>query len=209
MKITRKNIITGELITKDLPVTLEQLKAWHDGVIIQKAMPHLSADDREFILTGLSGEQWDEIFVDSKIVRWISSNFNHYMLVGSRYMKQKDSNLFALTKDTDYDFIVPNTDANKKFLKIKSDVYVDNIHNSRDYYFDNTTVAIAKFIGKFDAEVQISVRNDYGKVVSVWKNMDPEFYYNFIWKRGPVLANNDYKYLSKIVMNQLYKMRDN
>lgn len=62
MNITRKNPISGETITRDIDVTQEQLDAWNSGTLIQRAMPQLSADDREFILTGILPEQWEELF---------------------------------------------------------------------------------------------------------------------------------------------------
>lgn len=35
---------------------------WQSGTVIQRAMPHLSADEREFIMTGITPSEWDEIF---------------------------------------------------------------------------------------------------------------------------------------------------
>ena len=62
MNITRKNPISGETITRDIDVTQEQIDAWNSGTLIQHAMPNLSADDREFIITGILPEQWEELF---------------------------------------------------------------------------------------------------------------------------------------------------
>jgi len=64
MKITRTSMTTGITRTLDLPVTSEQLQAWKDGVLIQRAMPHPSNDDREFIMTGITAEEWDDTFQD-------------------------------------------------------------------------------------------------------------------------------------------------
>lgn len=61
MKITRQSILTGKEHTLDIPVTEEQLKAFEDGELIQRAMPNLSSDDREFILNGITKEEWDEL----------------------------------------------------------------------------------------------------------------------------------------------------
>lgn len=33
-----------------------------DGMLIQKAFPYLTADEREFILTGMTAKEWDELF---------------------------------------------------------------------------------------------------------------------------------------------------
>ena len=62
MKIERVSPFTGEVRTRDLPITEEQMQAWRSGVLIQHAFPHLSAGDREFILTGISDDEWDEAF---------------------------------------------------------------------------------------------------------------------------------------------------
>jgi hypothetical protein len=62
MKITRKNPISGEKVTREINVSQAQLDAWNSGELIQRAMPDLSADDREFILTGILPHQWDELF---------------------------------------------------------------------------------------------------------------------------------------------------
>ena len=58
MIITRKSIISGTLYTRDLDVTQEQLVAYEDGALLQDAFPQLSADDREFIKTGISSLEW-------------------------------------------------------------------------------------------------------------------------------------------------------
>jgi hypothetical protein len=49
-------------VTRTLDVTPAQWLEWCTGVVIQKAMPHLSADDREFIMTGIGPSEWDEMF---------------------------------------------------------------------------------------------------------------------------------------------------
>lgn len=60
MKITRKSGFTGIERTREIPVTPEQMKAWQDGELIQNAMPNISAGDREFIMTGITEDEWDE-----------------------------------------------------------------------------------------------------------------------------------------------------
>ncbi len=62
MEITRKSTLTGVVRTRDLPVTKEQLDAWLAGQFAQDAFPHLSADDREFIISGITPEEWAEAF---------------------------------------------------------------------------------------------------------------------------------------------------
>lgn len=62
MKITRKSIIDGVERTMDIDVTEEQLEAWTSGTLIQKAMPNLTASEREFIMTGITDEQWEKAY---------------------------------------------------------------------------------------------------------------------------------------------------
>ena len=61
MKITRTNPFNGEVNTLDIPVTEEQVQAYMNGALIQNAFPNLSADDREFIMTGITAESWAEM----------------------------------------------------------------------------------------------------------------------------------------------------
>jgi hypothetical protein len=46
----------------ELNITEEQLAAWRDGMLIQTAMPQLTPDEREFLMTGISKEEWDAAF---------------------------------------------------------------------------------------------------------------------------------------------------
>lgn len=60
MLIERTSIITGEVRTRDIEVTQDQIDKWVAGeALIQDAMPNLSEDDREFILTGITSEEWE------------------------------------------------------------------------------------------------------------------------------------------------------
>jgi len=46
----------------DINVTQEQISSWENGTLIQDAMPNLSADEREFIKTGVTPSEWSEFF---------------------------------------------------------------------------------------------------------------------------------------------------
>jgi hypothetical protein len=61
MIIQKENIFTGTWRTLDLDVTKEEFENWQNGMLIQEAMPRLSEDEREFLMTGLIGEEeWDK-----------------------------------------------------------------------------------------------------------------------------------------------------
>jgi hypothetical protein len=66
MKITMQSAMSGNINTLDVAITHEQFSAWIDGALIQEAMPHLTASEREFLLTGITSEEWDETFEDSE-----------------------------------------------------------------------------------------------------------------------------------------------
>jgi hypothetical protein len=58
MNITRKSMVSGEVHTLDLPVTAEQMAAYEVGALLQDAFPNLAPPEREFILTGITPEEW-------------------------------------------------------------------------------------------------------------------------------------------------------
>ena len=62
MLITRKSLISGNINSMALPITEEQYNAWEQGTLVQVAMPHLSPDEREFVMTGITPEEWTETF---------------------------------------------------------------------------------------------------------------------------------------------------
>ncbi len=62
MKITRRSPHTGTASTMDLPITEGQIRAWQGGELIQDVMPTLSPDEREFLKTGYTPADWQEIF---------------------------------------------------------------------------------------------------------------------------------------------------
>ena len=62
MLIERKSMVSGKVHAIDLDVTQDQIAAWNSGMYIQDAMPQLSDDEREFMMTGITPEEWDATF---------------------------------------------------------------------------------------------------------------------------------------------------
>jgi hypothetical protein len=62
MKITRKSIITGIVREKEIDVTEEQIGAWESGTLSQVAFSNISDEDREFLMTGIAEEEWNDLF---------------------------------------------------------------------------------------------------------------------------------------------------
>lgn len=66
MEITRTSYYSGITRTRLLDITEEQLQAYDRGVLIQNAFPNLSDDDREFFLTGITRNEWIEMFSEEE-----------------------------------------------------------------------------------------------------------------------------------------------
>ena len=62
MKITRVSPFSNKKTTLELDVTARQIASWEKGELIQDAMPNLTSDEREFIKTGVTPDEWDDIF---------------------------------------------------------------------------------------------------------------------------------------------------
>lgn len=67
MLVTRKSIVSGKVRTLDLDITYDQLHQYECGMTVQEAFSNLSVDEREFIINGITSDEWDELFqeVDS------------------------------------------------------------------------------------------------------------------------------------------------
>ena len=62
MKVTKISILSGTKSERDLDITLEQLIRIGRGQHVQNVVPHLSAEDREFLISGMTEEEQQEIF---------------------------------------------------------------------------------------------------------------------------------------------------
>lgn len=63
MLIQKEHIMTGTTRTLELDITVEQFENWQNGMLIQDAMPNLTDNEREFLMTGILPHEWDE-FMD-------------------------------------------------------------------------------------------------------------------------------------------------
>lgn len=62
MIITRISPLSGATNQMNINVTAGQIARWELGELIQNAMPNITADEREFIKTGITPEEWDAAF---------------------------------------------------------------------------------------------------------------------------------------------------
>lgn len=63
MVITNRSKVSGKVRSIDLNVTEEQLDRYNSGrCTIQDCFPNLTPDEREFIKTGITPEEWEATF---------------------------------------------------------------------------------------------------------------------------------------------------
>jgi len=62
MIVERKCMMCGKVVAVDCPDA--GFAAWQAGELVQVAMPSLSADDREILISGICGPCFDNMFPD-------------------------------------------------------------------------------------------------------------------------------------------------
>ena len=62
MEITRTSPITGITRSLHLNITLEQLLDYEKGMKAQHAFANLTPAEREFFMTGITAEEWNNTF---------------------------------------------------------------------------------------------------------------------------------------------------
>lgn len=61
-KVSVRSLFSDQVHVRELRMTRDQYSAWQAGDYIQNALPQLSPDEREFLLTGATPEEWDVEF---------------------------------------------------------------------------------------------------------------------------------------------------
>ena len=66
MIIVRKSPVTGKMNERDINITFDQYESWANGTLIQDAMPNITAEEREFIVSGCTPEDFDFLFPEEE-----------------------------------------------------------------------------------------------------------------------------------------------
>ena len=67
MLLVRKSMLSGKVHSVELPITSKQLSTWESGKgLIQEVFPKLTSAQREFIMTGTTEEEWNDVFGGEK-----------------------------------------------------------------------------------------------------------------------------------------------
>lgn len=72
VKVTRESPITGSMVSMFIPTTQEKVDQWikwnrSEGTpLVHEYFPELTKGQREFLLTGIPPNEWEEIFPDTE-----------------------------------------------------------------------------------------------------------------------------------------------
>jgi hypothetical protein len=59
---------TKQMNTMTIVLDMEDYKKWEAGELVQNALPYLTADEREFLMTGILPIEWNMIFKDPECI---------------------------------------------------------------------------------------------------------------------------------------------
>jgi len=64
--ITRTSPLSGKTRKAMIGARVTEWLAFDRGELVQKALPGLSPQEREFVLTGITAQEWDEAFKEDE-----------------------------------------------------------------------------------------------------------------------------------------------
>jgi len=64
IQVTRQSAITRKMNTMELPITQEHLDNYDTvgGLLVQDVFPNLDVGQREFLISGITPQEWNETF---------------------------------------------------------------------------------------------------------------------------------------------------
>jgi hypothetical protein len=64
IQVTKQSIITRKMNTMELPITQEHLDMYETvgDILVQDAFPNLDIGQREFLISGITPQEWNETF---------------------------------------------------------------------------------------------------------------------------------------------------
>lgn len=156
MKITKTSPLTGRVHSMDLPITAEQLQRWESGELVQQVFEDLSDVEREFLISGITEEEWNQFIVDDEdcedcdqdisftdedgeYISNIKSDSNTHMLSGLYQIRFYD--IDPDTGDRSNDRFLAYTDSQDKaelLMHVIAKDYMDQTSDpNRDFYIKN------------------------------------------------------------------------
>tara|TARA_R110002073_G_scaffold65898_1_gene164261 strand:+ start:701 stop:934 length:234 start_codon:yes stop_codon:yes gene_type:complete len=64
LEVTKKSIISGKINTMELDINQEDLDRYEQlgGLLVQAVFPQLSSSEREFLISGITPQEWNDTF---------------------------------------------------------------------------------------------------------------------------------------------------
>lgn len=59
LTVVKLSYLTGKQNQMVLPVTQEQISRWEGGELVQDVFPDLDENQREFLITGITPDEWE------------------------------------------------------------------------------------------------------------------------------------------------------
>ena len=68
LEVTRKSILSGKTNTMSLDITQETLDNYEQvgGMLVQAIFPNLNKEEREFLISGITPDEWNNTFGDDE-----------------------------------------------------------------------------------------------------------------------------------------------
>tara|TARA_R100000951_G_scaffold105043_2_gene98572 strand:- start:527 stop:736 length:210 start_codon:yes stop_codon:yes gene_type:complete len=66
MLVNKRSMVSGKWHVMKLPITNDQIERWQNGKFIQNAMPDLDDEQREFLMTGITPDEWNANFGETE-----------------------------------------------------------------------------------------------------------------------------------------------
>jgi hypothetical protein len=70
--VTRTSQLSGIRRTLTLRMRYDDYLRWQEGTLIQEALPYLTPDQREFLMTGITEEEWEDMFGEPPVTARIN-----------------------------------------------------------------------------------------------------------------------------------------
>lgn len=66
IQVTRQSVLTRQMNTMELPIEQEHLDIYDTvgDILVQDAFPNLSAEQREFLISGITPQEWNKYIGD-------------------------------------------------------------------------------------------------------------------------------------------------
>ena len=67
--VSRVSPFTGKETTMQISMEPLDYADWRNGKLIQEALPYITPDEREFLMTGILPDEWDTLFAEDDTER--------------------------------------------------------------------------------------------------------------------------------------------